>query len=385
MKSTEQEADRLFKIGNFLAAKKIYSKLRNKSDFESKRYFDGEIESCGEYNRQMSYSEIGEAMLPVYDKATGTGSVFTLKVGTSSEYSREFDITDLKKEVTDFLDKILADSGTNNFRMHVLDWQTEHLKAYLKPLPNENDEFKEFANNADGNSFQLAASIALISYITKSVIKPIYAFSGVLEPDLKLGKIGLVKEKLDALSIERPKVKKLFISSSDGKLKDSRIIRPGSFSDIVDTVFPKFASSPEETFSNIGNLRRISLTINKSNDIREGMKGNKFRVFCFDHPKGKDGKVFDHELKSIFEFLKNVSLLAKGSSDGIILDGLILSCMNPAFCMVKGLANDIGNFLAVRFSNTEDGKVKAAVITSTKNAKGYEPGDVILYKECRKI
>lgn len=385
MKNTELAADRLFKIGNYLAAKKIYSKLRNKSDFESKRYFDGEIESCEEYNRQMSYCEIGEAMLPVYDIATGTGSVFTLKVGTSSEYSREFDITDLKKEVTDFLDKILADSGTDNFRMHVLDWQTEHLKAFVKPLPNENDEFKEYANNADGNSFQLAASIALISHITGTVVKPVFAFSGVLGPDLKFEKVRSVKGKVDALYMERPNVKHLLISSSDEKLRDSLIVRPRSFSDIVSMVFPKFASAPEKTLSEKGNLRCISLTINESNDIREGMRSNKFQVFCFDHPKGKDGKVFDHELKGIFEFLKNVSLFAKGNSTGIILDGLVLSCMNPAFCMVKGLANDIGNFLAVRFSNTEDGKVKAAVVTSTKNAKGYEPGDVILYKECRKI
>lgn len=375
MEEDIKSAENSFELGNYKHSEKLYKKLHKESvRYEDKNDFKNRSDLSFEYFKKVTVLDSGEACFPVYDEAEDNASIITLRITNKPSGSKTFAIDNVKSAVQTFLDEYLKD---NIKELMVFDWNLHNLIAEVKEIPNSNKNFKKFTDFIEGRSFELAAFMALISYILNLKISSKYAFTGVIESDgenIDIEDVDKISEKLKCLKIERPGVSKFIIPENIIHLKDKTINPYNSIEDIVKDVFKNFSKLLESSIREDESIKKFILkTIQSRSKNKQSIL-----IFKFSHPR----LIEEGFLNRIPQFFENISDKLKETERGVILDGLLPNFLAPMLVSSPSVANHIRNFIAVR-SGTSTNKVyeKAIVVrANNNNISSCKVGEFIFYK-----
>lgn len=183
MEELINSAEKSFNLGNYKESQKHYKKLFKKANnYDDKNDFRNRAELSAEHYIKVINLDIGEASFPVYHEAENNASIITIKITDTPSGSRQFNIEKVKDTIRLFLDDYLSKYAS---KIIILDWGVNNLYAEVKNIPNKNPTFNNFTELIDGRSFELAASVALISRLLNTKIPDGYSFSGVIETNGK--------------------------------------------------------------------------------------------------------------------------------------------------------------------------------------------------------
>jgi len=374
LEKKEKSALNNFKLGNYKQAAGEYSNLLNNTDIQEDKYFyENKINLCNENHNLVTYLSEGEAFFPVYNEADKITAILSLKITNSPSGKKQYDISVVKEAVKIFLDDYLFREIKT---VMVFDWMIDNLVAEIKFIPNSNEDFNRFVEGIGGRSFELAATVAIISKILDVKVSEKFIFSGSVEIDdgkIRIKRANRVEDKLKCVVLERPSTSKFFIPNNANIETDSLLSGINFLKELIPEIFPNFKEILHNKMFSDSTENKITLKLNDSN-IKDGPD---IIVFNFEHEK-----IEDCYISKIPRYLKNISSLIKGEKKGIVLDGLRASFLPTMLVSSQDVANQISNFIAVRYLAPDDKVYSKAAVVRTVNSGNptLNVGDHFLYK-----
>ncbi len=373
-----EEANSLSRIKNYLRAKGIYEELLSEdSGIRNRTILKEEIERCErEYQKSIQNMGIGEAQFPIYHQEEKCASIIKLKASTDAKGNIPLDIKNVIECLLEELSRILKrdDNKFRNF-FHTFSWDLDKLCCYV--------EVADTKKLVVSKSYELAAAMAIISYIINIPVGADYIFTGTLASDkskVRIGPVDLIDVKRKAVLAERPATRAFFVPTSNEQYSNPAIPED-NLGSVLSKVFVNFDDDLAAALYEYSDKepkdfcpRLISLRLKEIEDN----KGVPITIFAFKHPQ-----IEDNEIKEAIHFLeRDVADLIFRHSKGIVIDGLKLSCLTPVLVSCPILRNGNQNFIATRYSNPKESNAKACVVKTpvqTKDLK-YLVGDVLEYK-----
>lgn len=240
----------------------------------------------------------------------------------------------------------------------VVDWKSDKIAFRIKSK-FANKEFKE--NEINGDSFQLAVIIAIISYMIKAEIDTKNVFTGTVdENSFRIGNVSHLDRKISFIQDEDFGYK-LFHSD-----KSKSVATYVSLAQVFDELFPNLTSDYIIKLMNIW----VFYFDNNIEDV-EGVNGETHKLASFKNTFGKGKFVIDEKLiKNFYSLFNRHCDKLSGVEQGLIIDGLTIQFMIGL--LIPMISSHPGNFIAIKYSadsiSLENGKKKSAAIVLAKSS-----------------
>ena len=309
----------------------------------------------------------GEAIFPTI-KDNHDGYAYTLKLTRNNETLAKnlgnFD--NIVELVTQYLNSYFE---KNNIPILIFDLKLSEHSIGVKKIISANSHNQKI-ENIYGNSFELAAAVALISYLINEPVSSDFAFSGALEfrnDEIYIKEVGELEEKEKILREEYPNLKKFYSAKNTE-----------TFTKLINEVFGDgFNDKIKEAVLNNDSIQIIRYSIENDAEIYLNNKRTNATILKFSH-----GNISEYKLKQLYHFLSRIDI--NKINKAVIIDGLY-----PVFAMgmlAPLFNNKINKFLAVRYPHASvPDKLKkefnffAIIIYKSKSYTQAEIGDVIYF------
>lgn len=374
VEESENEARENLQVGNFLTAKREYEKIlsQKRIALDDKIYFEEKINFATQKYEDSLKVGTGEVFFPVYYYEKKLAKLCKVKIRCENSSGKTDDFKNVEGAVEKSLDKIIKDNYADT--VYVFDWGLNDYQIDIVDLNGNKIE----PDKLSGKSFELAAAVALFSYIFEITVPPQWIFTGIVNEDGNLLNVEYIKEKFQICLAEREEDLKFFIPLQ-GSNNDKQVESKG-ISDIFSNYFIPRLNIEEQKYK-LGKIR-ITLDIHKIKttdnfehivakfDFKNDYKNNNNDIIA-----PEEGKIIMNKF-----FVNVISRLS--DSKGVIIDGLRPNYLNARIgSLLK--ENKISNFVAVRsqlVSDIKSGKSFATVFVVTeKNTPTRMVGDAFEY------
>jgi len=348
--------------------------LKNADNIDDEIYYRNKLEEISDKLSNFNLLE-GEAFFPVVIEATGEGVLKIIKV-TSDECNFSKPIPEKIKNIVEvFLDGFIKKEIPH---LLIMDFKLNDLKMTVKPLAG--NDYEDIAG-IDGNSYDAALFIAVLSYLFSIKVSKGFVFSAVLsvnEKKIIASKVKHTYKKEEAVIKGLGEQGRLYIHSSN--------IEAGNniekFND-ADELVLKALPNLKNAINNAINIAMSSKNpkfdfLRLSNKISGNTESNKkVIIFTFNHSAIQHTK-----LKDVYLFFKDISGELIKENNGIIIDGLRVNYLVPMLLCQKEVTNHIKNFVAIRHTSLDKEGYEVAVVVriNSREEADYKVGDVIYYK-----
>ncbi|MBZ0181557.1 MAG: hypothetical protein K8F60_03810 [Melioribacteraceae bacterium] len=241
----------------------------------------------------------------------------------------------------------------------VVDWKSDKITFRIKSKFADK-EFKE--NEINGDSFQLAVIIAIISYMIKAEIDTKNVFTGTVDRNsFRIGNVSHLDRKINFIQ-EEDFGYRLFHSDKSKSVKTYV-----SLAQVFDELFSDL------TLDYIISLKNILIFYFDKNIIDvKGENGEIHKLASFKNNFGKEKFVVDEKvIKNFYSLFNRFSDDLSGVEQGLIIDGLTVQFMIGL--LIPMISSHPGNFIAIKYSadsiSLDHGKKKSASIVLARSSK----------------